>query len=100
MGREQVACPLLLSVQGDSVLPGRSLVTLQNSTLQCLFSPRLAAQSVSHVVPLFLDGEVSFLPQNSFPCSFQPFGVCLVIGAGAAEWAGKKDVGTGWQKGL
>ncbi|NWI91524.1 MMS19 protein, partial [Pitta sordida] len=36
--------------------------------------PELAAQSVSHVVPLFLDGEVSFLPQNSFPCSFQPFG--------------------------
>ncbi|NXU69981.1 MMS19 protein, partial [Horornis vulcanius] len=37
-------------------------------------SPELAAQSVSHVVPLFLNGEVSFLPQNSFPCSFQPFG--------------------------
>ncbi|NWU74696.1 MMS19 protein, partial [Onychorhynchus coronatus] len=37
-------------------------------------SSELAAQSVSHVVPLFLDGEVSFLPQNSFPCSFQPFG--------------------------
>ncbi|XP_010180671.1 PREDICTED: MMS19 nucleotide excision repair protein homolog [Mesitornis unicolor] len=36
-------------------------------------SPELAAQSVAHVVPLFLDGEVSFLPQNSFPCSFQPF---------------------------
>ncbi|KFQ77973.1 MMS19 nucleotide excision repair protein, partial [Phaethon lepturus] len=42
-------------------------------------SPELAAQSVSHVVPLFLDGEVSFLPQNSFPCSFKPFedGECL-----------------------
>ncbi|KFU91485.1 MMS19 nucleotide excision repair protein, partial [Chaetura pelagica] len=42
-------------------------------------SPELAAQSVSQVVPLFLDGEVSFLPQNSFPCSFQPFedGECL-----------------------
>ncbi|NXT73282.1 MMS19 protein, partial [Zapornia atra] len=42
-------------------------------------SPELAAQSVSHIVPLFLDGEVSFLPQNSFPCSFQPFedGECL-----------------------
>ncbi|NXU90817.1 MMS19 protein, partial [Xiphorhynchus elegans] len=37
-------------------------------------SPELAAQSVSHVVSLFLDGEVSFLPQNNFPCSFQPFG--------------------------
>ncbi|XP_010081220.1 PREDICTED: MMS19 nucleotide excision repair protein homolog [Pterocles gutturalis] len=42
-------------------------------------SPELAAQSASHMVPLFLDGEVSFLPQNSFPCSFQPFeaGECL-----------------------
>ncbi|NXD67861.1 MMS19 protein, partial [Eolophus roseicapillus] len=42
-------------------------------------SPELAAQSVSHVVPLFLNGEVSFLPQNSFSCSFQPFqdGECL-----------------------
>ncbi|XP_034632772.1 MMS19 nucleotide excision repair protein homolog [Trachemys scripta elegans] len=36
-------------------------------------SRRLAAQSVSQVVPLFLDGEVSFLPQDSFPCPFQPF---------------------------
>uniref|UniRef100_A0A8C4KCZ9 MMS19 nucleotide excision repair protein n=1 Tax=Dromaius novaehollandiae TaxID=8790 RepID=A0A8C4KCZ9_DRONO len=43
-------------------------------------SPELAAQSVSHVVPLFLDGEVSFLPQNSFPCSFQPFEVRGVLG--------------------
>lgn len=51
----------------------------QSSTLQCLLSLRLAAQSVSHVVPLFLDGEVSFLPQNSFPCSFQPFEVCGVF---------------------
>uniref|UniRef100_A0A674I430 MMS19 nucleotide excision repair protein n=1 Tax=Terrapene triunguis TaxID=2587831 RepID=A0A674I430_9SAUR len=37
--------------------------------------PELAAQSVSQVVPLFLDGEVSFLPQDSFPCPFQPFQV-------------------------
>nr|XP_032632800.1 MMS19 nucleotide excision repair protein homolog isoform X2 [Chelonoidis abingdonii] len=35
--------------------------------------PELAAQSVSQLVPLFLDGEVSFLPQDSFPCPFQPF---------------------------
>lgn len=42
------------------------------------------------MVPLFLDGEVSFLPQNSFPCSFQPFGVCLVIGTGAPEWVGMR----------
>lgn len=37
------------------------------------------------MVPLFLDGEVSFLPQNSFPCSFQPFEVCWVLGAGVPE---------------
>uniref|UniRef100_A0A673UQR8 MMS19 nucleotide excision repair protein n=1 Tax=Suricata suricatta TaxID=37032 RepID=A0A673UQR8_SURSU len=36
-------------------------------------SPDLAAQSVAHIVPLFLDGNVSFLPENSFPCRFQPF---------------------------
>ncbi|XP_074855441.1 MMS19 nucleotide excision repair protein homolog isoform X2 [Carettochelys insculpta] len=35
--------------------------------------PELAAQSASQVVPLFLDGELSFLPQASWPCSFQPF---------------------------
>ncbi|KFW02441.1 MMS19 nucleotide excision repair protein, partial [Eurypyga helias] len=68
-------------------LPGRAL--LQEEVLAAMvpiisaatthLSPELAAQSVSHVVPLFLDGEVSFLPQNSFPCSFQPFedGECL-----------------------
>ncbi|XP_032137074.1 MMS19 nucleotide excision repair protein homolog isoform X3 [Sapajus apella] len=36
-------------------------------------SPELAAQSVAHIVPLFLDGNVSFLPENSFPSRFQPF---------------------------
>ncbi|XP_060624210.2 MMS19 nucleotide excision repair protein homolog isoform X3 [Anolis sagrei] len=36
-------------------------------------SPELASQSVSKVVPLFLDGELSFLPGNSFPSTFQPF---------------------------
>uniref|UniRef100_A0A8C3PYS7 MMS19 nucleotide excision repair protein n=1 Tax=Chrysolophus pictus TaxID=9089 RepID=A0A8C3PYS7_CHRPC len=55
---------------------GSALSSLVHSTLRCLLSLRLAAQSVSHVVPLFLDGEVSFLPQNSFPCAFQPFEVC------------------------
>lgn len=83
VGREQAACPLLLSVQGGPVPPGRSLVTLPEQHTTMSF-PRLAAQSVAHVVPLFLDGDVSFLPQNSFPCSFQPFGVCL-IWAGAPE---------------
>ncbi|KAJ8789352.1 hypothetical protein J1605_021879 [Eschrichtius robustus] len=36
-------------------------------------SPDLAAQSVAHIVPLFLDGNISFLPENSFPGRFQPF---------------------------
>ncbi|XP_029391125.1 MMS19 nucleotide excision repair protein homolog isoform X2 [Mus pahari] len=36
-------------------------------------SPELAAQSVTCIVPLFLDGNTSFLPENSFPDQFQPF---------------------------
>ncbi|KAJ1140987.1 hypothetical protein NDU88_007324 [Pleurodeles waltl] len=36
-------------------------------------SPDLAAQSVLHIVNLFLDGDATFLPDNSFPCKFQPF---------------------------
>ncbi|XP_066474970.1 MMS19 nucleotide excision repair protein homolog [Tiliqua scincoides] len=41
-------------------------------------SPELAAQSVSKLVPLFLDGELSFLPENSYPSTFHPFqdGLC------------------------
>ncbi|XP_069877435.1 MMS19 nucleotide excision repair protein homolog isoform X4 [Dipodomys merriami] len=36
-------------------------------------SPELAAQSVTRIVPLFLDGNTSFLPENSFSSRFQPF---------------------------
>ncbi|GAB1302422.1 MMS19 nucleotide excision repair protein homolog [Apodemus speciosus] len=36
-------------------------------------SPELAAQSATGIVPLFLDGNTSFLPENSFPGQFQPF---------------------------
>uniref|UniRef100_A0A8C2YJW7 MMS19 nucleotide excision repair protein n=1 Tax=Chinchilla lanigera TaxID=34839 RepID=A0A8C2YJW7_CHILA len=36
-------------------------------------SPELAAQSVTRIVSLFLDGNTSFLPENSFPSRFQPF---------------------------
>uniref|UniRef100_A0A803SSI7 MMS19 nucleotide excision repair protein n=1 Tax=Anolis carolinensis TaxID=28377 RepID=A0A803SSI7_ANOCA len=43
------------------------------STACIHLSPELASQSVSKVVPLFLDGELSFLPGNSFPSTFQPF---------------------------
>ncbi|NWX39746.1 MMS19 protein, partial [Steatornis caripensis] len=87
-----VPCLLAMAVQAamqesTHPLPGKAL--LEEGVLAAMvpvisaatthLSPELAAQSVSHVVPLFLDGEVSFLPQNSFPCSFQPFedGECL-----------------------
>ncbi|XP_052618551.1 MMS19 nucleotide excision repair protein homolog isoform X1 [Peromyscus californicus insignis] len=36
-------------------------------------SPELAVQSVTCIMPLFLDGNTSFLPENSFPSRFQPF---------------------------
>ncbi|XP_062352756.1 MMS19 nucleotide excision repair protein homolog isoform X5 [Cinclus cinclus] len=82
-----VPCLLAVAVQAampesTHTLPAKTL--LEEEVLAAMIpvisaatthlSPELAAQSVSHVVPLFLDGEVSFLPQNSFPCSFQPFG--------------------------
>uniref|UniRef100_A0A8U7MNX2 MMS19 nucleotide excision repair protein n=1 Tax=Corvus moneduloides TaxID=1196302 RepID=A0A8U7MNX2_CORMO len=82
-----VPCLLAMAVQAamqesTHTLPGKAL--LEEEVLAAMIpvisaatthlSPELAAQSVSHVVPLFLNGEVSFLPQNSFPCSFQPFG--------------------------
>nr|XP_054493028.1 MMS19 nucleotide excision repair protein homolog isoform X3 [Agelaius phoeniceus] len=82
-----VPCLLALAVQAampesTHTLPGKAL--LEEEVLAAMIpvisaatthlSPELAAQSVSRVVPLFLDGDVSFLPQNNFPCSFQPFG--------------------------
>ncbi|NXL56053.1 MMS19 protein, partial [Chordeiles acutipennis] len=90
----QTAVPCLLAMAVQAAMPesthpllGKPLLEEEVlaamvpviSTATTHLSPELAAQSVSHVVPLFLDGEVSFLPQNSFPCSFQPFedGECL-----------------------
>uniref|UniRef100_A0A8C3LDK7 MMS19 nucleotide excision repair protein n=1 Tax=Chrysolophus pictus TaxID=9089 RepID=A0A8C3LDK7_CHRPC len=87
-----VPCLLAMAVQAatqESSHPLVSKALLEEEVLTAMvpvisaatthLSPELAAQSVSHVVPLFLDGEVSFLPQNSFPCAFQPFedGECL-----------------------
>ncbi|NWH60553.1 MMS19 protein, partial [Geococcyx californianus] len=87
-----VPCLLAMAVQAavqESTSPLLDKALLEEEVLAAMvpiisaatthLSPELAAQSVSHVVPLFLDGEVSFLPQNSFPCSFQPFqdGECL-----------------------
>ncbi|NWY00383.1 MMS19 protein, partial [Nothoprocta ornata] len=81
-----VPCLLAMAVQAamqESTHPPLGKALLEEEALAAMasvisaacthLSPELAAQSVSHVVPLFLDGEVSFLPQNSFPCSFQPF---------------------------
>ncbi|NXY49739.1 MMS19 protein, partial [Ceuthmochares aereus] len=87
-----VPCLLAMAVQAavqESARPLLDKALLEEEVLAAMvpiisaatthLSPELAAQSVSHVVPLFLDGEVSFLPQNNFPCSFQPFqdGECL-----------------------
>ncbi|XP_075010925.1 MMS19 nucleotide excision repair protein homolog isoform X2 [Calonectris borealis] len=87
-----VPCLLAMAVQAamqESAHPLLGKALLKEEVLAAMvpvisaatthLSPELAAQSVSHVVPLFLEGEVSFLPQNSFPCSFQPFedGECL-----------------------
>ncbi|NXP25118.1 MMS19 protein, partial [Scytalopus superciliaris] len=80
----QTVVPCLLAMAVQAAMQESTHLLLEEEVLTAMvpvisaatthLSPELAAQSVSHVVPLFLDGEVSFLPQNSFPCSFQPFG--------------------------
>ncbi|KAM9010417.1 MMS19 nucleotide excision repair protein homolog isoform 1-T1 [Ara ararauna] len=88
-GQGAVPDPAFRPLPAESTHPPLGKALLQEEVLAAMvpvisaatthLSPELAAQSVSHVVPLFLNGEVSFLPQNSFPCSFQPFqdGECL-----------------------
>lgn len=39
---------------------------------------RLAEQMASKAVSLFLDGDVSFLPDNSFPSQLQLLNVCMI----------------------
>lgn len=84
----QTVVPCLLAVavqaavQGDAPSPLGKLL-LEETSLAAMvpvisaasshLCPELAAQSASRVVPLFLDGEVSFLPLDSCPCPFQPF---------------------------
>ncbi|XP_019357678.1 PREDICTED: MMS19 nucleotide excision repair protein homolog [Gavialis gangeticus] len=89
--RAVVPCLLGLALQAalqeDALAPGKALLEEEAltsmvpviSAASTHLSPELAVQSVALMVPLFLDGDVSFLPQNSFPCSFQPFqdGLCL-----------------------
>ncbi|ETE68003.1 MMS19 nucleotide excision repair protein-like protein, partial [Ophiophagus hannah] len=60
--QEVVSCLLGLAVQ---------------AALEVSIVGRLAAQSVSKVVPLFLDGELSFLPGNNYPSPFHPFQVAI-----------------------
>lgn len=42
-------------------------------------SHRLAARTASRAVSLYLDGDVSFLPDNSFPAQLQLLKVCVLI---------------------
>ncbi|XP_039086193.1 MMS19 nucleotide excision repair protein homolog isoform X3 [Hyaena hyaena] len=84
----QTAVPCLLALAVQASMPEKEhsvlrKVLLEDEVLAAMvsvigtatthLSPDLAAQSVARIVPLFLDGNVSFLPENSFPCRFQPF---------------------------
>ncbi|XP_044772507.1 MMS19 nucleotide excision repair protein homolog isoform X4 [Neomonachus schauinslandi] len=84
----QTALPCLLALAVQASMPEKEhsvlrKVLLEDEVLAAMvsvigtatthLSPDLAAQSVARIVPLFLDGNISFLPENSFPCRFQPF---------------------------
>ncbi|XP_008060729.1 MMS19 nucleotide excision repair protein homolog isoform X2 [Carlito syrichta] len=84
----QTAIPCLLALAVQASMPEKEpsvlrKVLLEDEVLAAMvsvfgtatthLSPEVAAQSVAHIVPLFLDGNVSFLPENSFPSRFQPF---------------------------
>ncbi|KAJ7325106.1 hypothetical protein JRQ81_018126 [Phrynocephalus forsythii] len=81
-----VPCLLGLAVQAatqENSHTGVSKVLLKEEALSAMvpvisaacmhLGPELAGQSVSKVVPLFLDGDLSFLPGNSFTGTFHPF---------------------------
>uniref|UniRef100_A0A8C0RRA5 MMS19 nucleotide excision repair protein n=1 Tax=Canis lupus familiaris TaxID=9615 RepID=A0A8C0RRA5_CANLF len=84
----QTAVPCLFALAVQASMPEKEhsvlkKVLLEDEVLAAMvsvigtatthLSPDLAAQSVACIVPLFLDGNISFLPENSFPCRFQPF---------------------------
>ncbi|XP_062957959.1 MMS19 nucleotide excision repair protein homolog isoform X3 [Cynocephalus volans] len=84
----QTAIPCLLALAVQASMPENEpsvlrKVLLEDEVLAAMvsvigtatthLSPELAAQSVTSIVPLFLDGNISFLPENSFPSRFQPF---------------------------
>uniref|UniRef100_A0A3Q4M9I6 MMS19 nucleotide excision repair protein n=1 Tax=Neolamprologus brichardi TaxID=32507 RepID=A0A3Q4M9I6_NEOBR len=53
------------------------------STSCSRLQPTLAGQTASRAVSLFLDGDVSFLPDNSFPSHMQLLKVCFLL---CSEW--------------
>ncbi|XP_043840486.1 MMS19 nucleotide excision repair protein homolog isoform X3 [Dromiciops gliroides] len=84
----QTAVPCLLALAVQASMPEKDLPNPGNllleeevlgamvsviSTASTHLSPEQAAQSVTLIVPLFLDGDVSFLSENSFPSKFLPF---------------------------
>ncbi|KAM5139448.1 MMS19 nucleotide excision repair protein homolog isoform 1-T1 [Callospermophilus lateralis] len=84
----ETAVPCLLALTVQASMPEKEpsvlrKVLLEEEVLAAMvsvigtatthLSPELAAQSVTRIVPLFLDGNTSFLPENSFPSRFQPF---------------------------
>uniref|UniRef100_A0A4X2LBR8 MMS19 nucleotide excision repair protein n=1 Tax=Vombatus ursinus TaxID=29139 RepID=A0A4X2LBR8_VOMUR len=84
----QTAIPCLLGLAVQASMPEKGLPNLGKllleeevlaamvsviSTASTHLSPELAARSVALIVPLFLDGDVSLLSENSFPSKFLPF---------------------------
>ncbi|XP_045147478.1 MMS19 nucleotide excision repair protein homolog isoform X3 [Echinops telfairi] len=84
----QTAVPCLLALAVQASMPEEEpsvlrKVLLEEEVLAAMvsvigtatthLSPDLASQSAARIMPLFLDGDTSFLPENSFPCRFQPF---------------------------
>ncbi|XP_044518608.1 MMS19 nucleotide excision repair protein homolog isoform X4 [Gracilinanus agilis] len=84
----QTAVPCLLALAVQAAMPEKDVPNLGKllleedvlaamvsviSTASTHLSPELAAQSVALIVPLFLDGNISFLSENSFPSKFLPF---------------------------
>ncbi|MEE6525283.1 hypothetical protein FKM82_025182 [Ascaphus truei] len=83
-----VPCLMSLTVQAamqDRGTPFANRVLLEESVLTAMvpvisaasthLNAELASSSVSQIMDLFLDGNVSILPENSFTSKFQPFQV-------------------------
>ncbi|XP_076025726.1 MMS19 nucleotide excision repair protein homolog [Genypterus blacodes] len=76
-----VIIPRLLSLALQAALQGEGSPLVEEAVLSAMvlvistscsrLSPTLAGQTASRAVSLFLDGDVSFLPDNSFPSHIQ-----------------------------